>query len=344
MTIEQIKAQLKNQEYDFLRNNEHLGKNIILLGLGGSYAYGTNWDDGSSDIDVRGAALNQKKDILLKRDFDQIVDDKTDTTIYSFEKLISLLTNMNPNTCEIVGLKPEHYLYISSIGQELLDNVDMFLSKRCVKSFIQYELQQVYRLKQATAGLKDQSELEQHILNTMNNMMLHFGERYTPFPEDSINLYIDKSEQPDYDTEIFMDLHITHYPLRDWRGMWSEMNSTVKSYNKIGKRNKHAIEKGKLGKHMYNTIRLPLMCCDILEKKQIITFREKEHDLLMSMKRNEWLDERGMPIKEFFKLTDELNDKVEEIAKRSDLPEQPDYERIDKFVAKVNERIVRGDL
>jgi predicted nucleotidyltransferase len=213
-----------------------------------------------------------------------------------------------------------------------------------VESFIQYELQQVYKLKQHTAGLKDQSELEQHILNTMNNMILHFGERYTPYPKDSINLYIDKSDNPDYNTEIFMDLHLTHYPLRDWRGMWSEMNSTVKSYNKIGKRNKHAIIRGKLGKHQYNTLRLPLMCCDLLEKKQIITFRENEHDLLMSMKHGEWLDERGMPIPDFFKLADELNDKVKKLAEKSTLPDEPDFERIDNFVAKINERIVRGEI
>ena len=29
-------------EYDFLRNNQRLGNRIILMGLGGSYAYGTN--------------------------------------------------------------------------------------------------------------------------------------------------------------------------------------------------------------------------------------------------------------------------------------------------------------
>ena len=49
---------LKKKEYDFLRTNEHLGSNIILLGLGGSYAYGTNV--AGSDLDIRGVALNTK--------------------------------------------------------------------------------------------------------------------------------------------------------------------------------------------------------------------------------------------------------------------------------------------
>ena len=39
MTIDQIKEKVTSSEYDFLRTNEHLGNNIILLTLGGSHAY-----------------------------------------------------------------------------------------------------------------------------------------------------------------------------------------------------------------------------------------------------------------------------------------------------------------
>ena len=43
---------LEKKEYNFLKDNEHLGNNIILLGLGGSHAYGTNIE--TSDLDIRG--------------------------------------------------------------------------------------------------------------------------------------------------------------------------------------------------------------------------------------------------------------------------------------------------
>lgn len=64
-----FKTLLKTEQYDFLRTNEHLGKNIILLTLGGSYAYGMA-KPGISDVDVRGIALNSKQEILLGNDFE----------------------------------------------------------------------------------------------------------------------------------------------------------------------------------------------------------------------------------------------------------------------------------
>ena len=101
MNISEIKAEIKKPEYNFLEKNEHLGKNIILLGLGGSHAYGTNTE--TSDLDIRGCALNRKNEILTNENFEQFINEETDTTIYSFNKLISLLSNCNPNTIEILG-------------------------------------------------------------------------------------------------------------------------------------------------------------------------------------------------------------------------------------------------
>lgn len=98
MDINQIRQKIASEEYEFLRRDKNLGENIIILGLGGSYAYGTNNED--SDVDIRGCALNTKRQILTNEKFDQFVNDTTDATIYSFNKLISLLSNTNPNTIE----------------------------------------------------------------------------------------------------------------------------------------------------------------------------------------------------------------------------------------------------
>ena len=70
---------LNTPEYEFLRTNEHLGDNIIMLALGGSHAYGTSTPE--SDLDIRGIALNSKEEILTNQNFEQFVNEETDTTI-----------------------------------------------------------------------------------------------------------------------------------------------------------------------------------------------------------------------------------------------------------------------
>ena len=238
MTIQEMKQQLQTPAYDFLRTNPHLGKNIILLGLGGSYAYGTNTEN--SDLDVRGCAVNSKREILTGADFEQVCNTETDTTIYSFRKLIQLLSNCNPNTIEILGLEPEQYFYISPIGQELLDHKSLFLSKKAIQSFSGYANSQLRRLDNKSARLTGQAQREQHILNSIQNASYDFKERYFSYTEDNIHLYLDSSPRDDMEAEIYMDLSLKHYPLRDYRSMWNEMNSIVRDYDKLGKRNKHA--------------------------------------------------------------------------------------------------------
>ena len=342
MTTSQIKETLSSPEYSFLRENEHLGKRIILIALGGSHAYGTNVE--TSDLDVRGCALNTKEEILTNKYFEQVVNTGTDTTIYSFTKLVRLLTNINPNTIEILGCKPEHYIYLSPIGTELLANKDIFLSKQCIHTFGGYAYEQLRRLDNKAARLVGQAEQERHILNSISNAKVTFPERYFSFDDDSIDLYVDESHREGYESEIYMDINLKHYPLRDFKGMWSDMNNIVKDYAKIGGRNSKAIEHGKLAKHMMHLVRLYYICFDILERGEINTYREKEHDFLMSIRNGDYLDENRQPTQEFFDIVNELKARLERLKNTTEIPEKPDMKKIEKFVMSVNERVVLGEV
>lgn len=341
MKLENIKTLLKEKEYDFLRTDKHLGENIILIGLGGSHAYGT--DNDTSDVDIRGCALNSKDEILCGENFEQVTDTATDTTIYSFKKLISLLTDCNPNTIEILGLKPEHYLYLSDIGRELLNNRKMFLSKKAVSTFSGYATAQFRRLDNKSARLADQSVLEKHILASIENAAENFREMYFQYPEDAIKLYIDDAVNHELDKEIFMDITLRHYPLRDYKDMWNRMSKIVKDYWKMGKRNQNAVSHNKLGKHMMHLVRLYMMCIDILEKEEIITYRESEHQLLMDIRNGKFLDENRQPTEDFFELIENYKSRLEYAKNNTSLPELPDYDRIREFVIAVNKKAVSGN-
>lgn len=339
MTINEIKAELKTEKYDFLRTHKNLGNNIILLGLGGSHAYGTNNEN--SDLDVRGAALNNARDIFLKRDFEQVTNNPTDTTVYSFDKLITLLVNCNPNTIELLGLKPEHYLYINKIGQQLLDNKEMFLSQRAVHSFGGYANQQLRRLENGSARAQNQHLREQHMLKVINGVTDNFKGKFSEYPENAVSMYIDKSER--LGEEIYVDFDFKHYPLRDFNMILAETSAIEREYNKLGTRNTKALEHGKLEKHAMHLVRLYYMAFDILESKKIVTYREDEHDLLMSIRNGAFSNEQNLFYNEFYEMVDELEKRLEYAKQNTDLPKDPDYKRIEDFVVSVNSEILKGE-
>lgn len=340
MNIGEIKLAVQTPEYDFLRTNENLGNNIILLGLGGSHAYGT--ENENSDLDVRGVATNSKRNILIGADFEQFVETETDTTIYSFDKIVKLLCSCNPNTIEILGLKPEHYLYLSPAGRALVENRRMFLSKRAIHSFGGYANAQLRRLENKAARLVSQSQQEANILKSINHAQVDYKAKYLNAPEDAIKLYIDKAIHEGYDTEIFMDISLTHYPLRDYADMWGDMKAIIKSYGKIGRRNEKAIGHDKLGKHMMHLVRLYLMCFDILESGEIKTYRDKEHDFLMSIRNGKYLDENRQPTQEFYEIVDKLENHLEYLKDHTSLPDDVNMSQVHDFVMSVNDEVCKG--
>lgn len=340
MNVNQIKEKLKSDEYGFL-NRPPLGKNVIGIALGGSYAYGTNTE--SSDIDIRGCALNEKDEILLGNPYQQVCDNQTDTTIYSLTKLVQLLEQCNPNTIEILGLKPEHYLYKTPIFDAMIENKSMFLSRAAINTFGGYANAQLHRLQNISARHVPQSENETYILGSINNARYTFPQKYFPMSEDDyINLYIDDAVNEELDKEIFMDVSLHHYPLRDYTSMWSEMKQITKDYGKLGSRNSRAVEHHKIAKHMMHLVRLYYMAIDILERGQIVTYRENEHDILMSIRNGEYLDENEQPTQSFFDLVGVLESRMKYSVKNTELPVHPDRKRIRDFILSVNESIVKG--
>lgn len=281
MTIEQIKEMVNGSAYDFLRTNEHLGSKIIFLTLGGSYSYGTNVE--TSDVDVRGCALNSESDLLGLTSFEQVVNTQTDTTIYAFNKLVSLLLNCNPNTIEMLGCKPEHYFYISDIGREMIAN----------------------RI----------------------------------FENGSIVLYTDESPREDLDREIFADIQLKKYPVREFNSVINDLTNVIGTYEKLNHRN-HKKDDEHLNKHAMHLIRLYLLCLDILEKEDIVTYRGNDLPLLMSIRKGDYQLEDGTYRPEFFEMVSDFEKRLNYAKQNTSLPDTPDMKKVEEFVISVNRRAI----
>ena len=335
MTLEEIKELYNSPLYAFIRTNPHLGENNILIGLGGSYAYGTNID--TSDLDIRGVAMNSKKEILLGKDFEQVDDKSTDTVIYSFNKMIRLLCSCNPNTIEILGLKPEHYLYMSPLGQELIDNKEMFLSKAVINSFGGYANQQLRRLDNKNARNNGSKQQMENVIKSIEHAEVDYKRKYCHYDADNIKLHVDKKEQSDDENNytVFTDISLKNYPLEDFTALMNDMNNILRMYKKTSGRANNATVHNKLAKHMMHLVRLYHMCFDILEKHEINTYRENDHDELMGIRNGKYLNENGV-IPEFYEIADELEKRLEYDKNNTDLPEQVNKTQVENFVYDMN--------
>ena len=338
MTITDIKNLIEGEPYQFLRTNPHLENKIIFLTLGGSYAYGTNVE--TSDVDVRGCALNSPSDLLGLSSFDQVVNSETDTTIYSFNKLISLLLNCNPNTIEMLGCKSEHYFLITDIGKEMIKNRHLFLSQRAVASFGGYANQQLRRLENAIArDSLPQARREEHIKQSMENSIAAFERKYTAFPEGSIVLFTDNSDKPELDKEVFANITLTRFPAREFHSMINDMTNIIGCYEKLNARNKKKDE-DHLNKHAMHLIRLYLMCLDILEKEEICTYRSNDREMLLEIRNGKYQKEDGTYSSEFFDMVTEYEKRLQYAKQNTSLPKTPNYHKVEEFVMDVNRRAI----
>lgn len=336
-------------EYDFLKTNPHLGKNIMFLTLGGSHAYGTNVE--GSDVDIRGVALNSQQDLIGLSNFEQVIDNKTDTTVYAFRKFVGLISVCNPNTIEMLGGRPESYAMLTPAGKLLMDNKKLFLSKRAVHSFGGYANAQLRRLQNGCAKEKVSEEQKTlYTLESCQHAMDQLEEKHG-MPRGFVTLSAAHKPMTNGNPVILMHpgdgwkaFATAGVPLDSAKAYLGELASIIKSYDSLGRRNQRAKDKSdkQLNKHAMHLVRLYLMAFDILEKEEINTYRENDRDFLMEIRNGKYMSEDGTFVPEFFEMVSEYDKRLKIAAKETSLPEKPDYKKIEELVMAINGAVVKG--
>lgn len=322
---------LLGTEYKFLDEDTRLGDNIHLLVYGGSKAYGTNLP--SSDTDIRGIATNNARNILSGQDFDVYTNNETDTVIYSLEKIFSLLLNCNPNTIEILFVRNEDIIYMDEIGKMIRDNREVFLSNKCIGTFGGYANQQLYRLQQKTLSALTEEEYNKHICDVIKGMDGHLSAEFGKIPisieYDSTGLYAHFKEST-ISVEIFASL-------------LNELNNVIRAYKQKSDRNEKALAHNKINKHAMHLVRLYRMATELMLTGTVCTYRDADHDLLMSIRNGEYSTDDGQMNAEFFKLVKAEEEKFNVAKKCSKLPDKPNYDAISDLLVEINSMIVREE-
>lgn len=120
--------------------------NLILKTVTGSHLYGTERAD--SDFDYTGIFIPTKDYMLGLKRCDQVdVSEKhkdvpIDYTCYALHKYIKLAIENNPNILSVLYTPESRISFVNEYGKALLDNRNLFLSKKAYHTFRGYAHQQ----------------------------------------------------------------------------------------------------------------------------------------------------------------------------------------------------------
>ena len=137
--------------------NKLLPFDSILTGYVGSIAHNTyipqEEEHGTDDKDIMSVYISPIEKYLgvasygdRDRGTVQRMYNEWDSVAYDVRKYVHLLIKGNPNVQALLWLKPNHYVYISELGQRLLDNRMLFVSKQAYRAFLGYSHGQLKRM------------------------------------------------------------------------------------------------------------------------------------------------------------------------------------------------------
>ena len=155
--------------YDIVTPPFDIEKHTILGVYSGSVAYGTN--TANSDVDIRGVVIAPDSYYFGLCNFEHATNQTKDISYFGIKKFFDLAYKNNPHQIEMLFTLPEHRFKVTEIGQRLLHNRDMFLSKFVKGTFNGYAFQQLCQVfTKKTNGTGRQHLIQQFGYDTKMTM------------------------------------------------------------------------------------------------------------------------------------------------------------------------------
>ena len=292
----------------------------ILSVITGSQMYGLNID--TSDTDMKHIVKATNKMIYsIEEPWETTVLNAPDAEFHSIRKALKLLNSQNPTVLEILYANPEFILKQTDEGKLLIENRDIFLSKNCYYSFGGYAKDQLMRIKNGLekATIEDEKD---HLDYRMKQMIKDLSKKYPEIKDGAFTLEkveIDSMSK----TDVLLNIQPQKIHLTQLNGMVSELNGTLKQFNKVNNRNRKP--EMKLHKHAMHLVRLLVSGIEILETGKLNVYREKDRIELLKIRNAE------LTWDEIFEYVGDLFIRLEQAYAKSVLPEKTNTEEIDKL-------------
>lgn len=120
-------------------------ENLLLRVVCGSRAYGLATAE--SDTDTRGVCVPPKRVLLGLQRFEQHESERCDHVTYALAKFARLALEGNPNIIETLYTPADRILFVSDLGQRLIDARELTLSRRVGQRFMGYAQAQRQRME-----------------------------------------------------------------------------------------------------------------------------------------------------------------------------------------------------
>ncbi|TPE43316.1 nucleotidyltransferase domain-containing protein [Pontibacter mangrovi] len=336
-------------------------KNLLLLEcISGSRAYGLSTP--TSDTDIRGVFVLPEKDYLGLHYVEQVSNESNDIVYYELRRFVELLSKNNPNMLELLAMPEDCILYKHPLYDRF--RPEDFLSKLCRTTFAGYALAQVKKARGLKKKIVNPVEPERRsVLDFCNvaqgqgsvpvkEFLAQQGLRQEdcgltniPHMPDLYALFHSPGTKPKgiVQSEKANDVSLSSIPkglqplavmsfnknaystyCKEYKEYWE----WVETRNEARYENTRSHGKNYDAKNLMHTFRLLDMAEEIATKKQVIV-RRPNREFLLQIKAG------AFEYAELLAMAEERIAGMDELYAASDLPEEPDLERLNELLVQV---------
>lgn len=319
----------------FLDGNVNLGSQISALWKGFPEAYGIN----IGRQRYSGFAMRPTRAILTGSDFRE-VSHMSVAKVQSFDAFVQALADGDPYAVEFFGITPDNLLYADSSAQALLESADAFVSKRCGQAALTTVADMIRLIgRPVEYDIEFGQERRERAIRALDLAKEDFIDAYGRFAR----IYVDVQNYEGRPT-VMASLNLRDMPLAEMSDFSSTLGDIARSYGMLSDvRGRSSLKGESLAYTMEEVIRILQTTSELLDGEGLNVFRDRKVHVLNGIMRGRLIGPDGRPTREFWGIVDEEQIRLEDAIERTELPDEPDEQMIERLLASQNRRVILQD-